>query len=221
MTEIITIAQQLQSLATDGATLDQIEAPLQALWAEAEEQQNQGAMNQIAAVWQNAQALDVQRQHLEGIASAAVQIANEMVSQRDHIADQLGSVAKAHMELEEAVKNCDTNHPAVEVLYETAEETVWEYVSYMEGARSGIHIDEPGEYITDSGHFGEVVDGETAEDFLNIVIGSCETLSDALLNEIAQQIVILTNKARAEWAATRASRQAAHAAWMKEHGQAS
>jgi hypothetical protein len=200
-TQLAIITADVQNLIATGATLEQISAHLAPIYDAAENAGDTDAMRAISIVWENTQALAQVAENATTIAQSAVAVANEMLQQRDAIADDLATTAEAHRMLKEAIETVDTDHPIIRELHETIEEGVWEYVMETEQYREGIHEDEPETLIEENGHFGESCEPGTAVSMVNLILGYGNNIPDEMYERLGTFITEFMKEAEDYWEA--------------------
>ncbi len=99
--------------------LAQIEAPLGALYNQAEAAGDQAALQNIMAVWEVSQKLAAQIPPFVAALEGGVATIDELKQQRDRIAGELNNLVKA-------IDEVDTDHPQLADLVEIIAEDVWE-----------------------------------------------------------------------------------------------
>jgi hypothetical protein len=195
--EITVITTDVQNLVKSGASLQEIEAHLGSLWDTADE----AGQTAITTVWQQTQSLHTTANHAVNLAQSAVAVANEMLQQRDAIADELANAYTEHKVLKEAMEELDFSHPLVEQLAEIVEENVYEYISNTGYDRDGIHDDEPVETIDTNGHFGDSCDGETAFEMVEVIMGHTRSLPEEMYSRLGTFITEFMQEAQEYWEA--------------------
>ncbi len=217
MNDLLSIQNQLTVLAEEGTSLDALGGQLGALWDEAEASGNNTAIERLQAIWDQAQALDNHRQHLAGVAQAAVEVANEMIQQRDQIADSLGDVVQERDAIQEGfeayrdqVRGMDYDNPDVQQLVDEVEAMAFEYIT-----NEGICTNEPGEDIVGTERFPSLM-VDDAEAFAMILFGYSSELPGELYAQIATFITDIMKPANAHWTAERERRMAEHHAFLAQ-----
>ena len=204
--QLATLQQELTSITAGQMTLDQIGMRLQPLWEQASTAQDEQAMTLINEAWDRAEALAASNDRLAAIAAATVTVAQEFQSQRDQIADENGKLVNA-------MRKVDTDNPLVSRVYEAAEEQVYEWI--QQSMSEGIHTDTPGMDIVENGHLGDGVDEVMADEFLSIVMGYSDELSDDLYEELSAFIQDFTTRVNDAWVAKRERLRAEQESFLK------
>lgn len=195
MTDVQELAIQVKQIVESGAPLEAIGASLEQLWNAAQDEQQQAI---VATAWEQAQALATVVTNAVNLAETAVSVATEMIQQRDTIADELSGVVKKHMELEQAVKDIDFDHPLVSELAEIVEENIYEYIANSGYDQEGIHTENPGYDIIATGNFDSKVTIQAAENFAEVLFGITDVTPE-LYAELSAFIVAFNDKAVAHW----------------------
>lgn len=213
MSDITQVKEQLAIVLNNNTTVEGLAEDFNNLYATIGTDETAAAL--MTSAWDRVQALATTVDQAAALAQVAVEVANEMVTQRDAIADELSTVAEQHRELDEAVRSIDVDHPLVSRMYEGIEEEVWEYVYEVQENGGGLHLDMPGETAVENGHLGDDTLASEIETVVNAILGLNDSLSDELNAELGEFVRNFANKAETYWREERAKRAAEYEARRK------
>lgn len=162
------IAPLADSIYVVEQLLGQVEAPLGALYQQAEEAGDQVTIDRVMMVWEKSQAIAAQIPPFVAALSGGAATIEELRQQRDAVLRELNSLAKA-------ITDGDMSDPRLEQFAEYVEQGVYEYIEWT---GEMVSSDELYDHIYDeiAATFG--VSAQAAASFLAAACGDADELDD-------------------------------------------